>query len=630
MNPEHKLLKFIIVPLILAVFGVFVFWHFNQGKQWNEIGPFYIDDYQGDRTFSITNIQDYLNKNWNGSNLKYVVSMWHEGKTYFFNKQTDDDNQEINSQSIFRVASVSKVFTSIAILQLVEKGKLSLDDKVEKYVSYRKNFKEQPTVGQLLLHTAGFDNNNTSFFYHLRDEKPTMKDFLYRQELVQAIEPGIVFDYTNTAFDIAGYIIEKVSGQRFEDYCKENIFKQLGMDKTSFDEPESYVLGKDGKGEVVENYYVGGRASGGLLSTSEDMGRFLECMMRNGRLGKTQVFSPRLMDMIYEKKFEIDPLPLKKTPVFWIDSLGNRKCFGQMGKILGFSSHIVILPGEVAIFCTSANQNAGQQIGWSLLNTFFSGKTDDKSLSVVFYKDDQGSLKGVKENIENFSGRWINMFGWNRGNVAKLANVVAYNLDLEVKDGVLWINDVQMERVDDLTFRSDDWHVKFVRGEKGDVKYLQTGQDAHVRSSWYNDSKIVIPYLIVTFALFVLGALQFVFGLLMRFWGRVKPSKDESILWWSMFGVSLSHLCLATVLWFTLAKIDIYRLGFRTGTAWYALFSLPIIAMAGTFLVLVMLARAIKERKLGWLQIINALIFAVVQAVFAGFLAFWNFMGFRF
>ncbi|NTU61605.1 MAG: beta-lactamase family protein, partial [Caldiserica bacterium] len=458
----HKLLKFVIVPLIFILFGTFAYWHFNSDTQWNEAGRYYLDNYQGDRTFNVTNVQDYLNKNWGSDDLKYVVSMWYGGKSYHFSKQSGSDKEEVDSESLFRVASVSKVFTSIAMLQLVEKGKIKLDDPVEKYVPYKKNFKQQPTVGDLLLHTAGFDNNNTSFFYHRRIDKPTLKDFLFRQELVQAIEPRKVVDYTNTAFDIAGYIIEQVSGQRFEDYCQENIFLPLGMKRTSFDEPESYVSGMDSKGQVVENYYVGGRPSGGLVSTSKDMSLFMECLMQGGRIGKTQIFGPKLMSAIFEKQFEMDPnLPLKKTPVFWIDDFNGMKCYAQMGKILGFSSHLIIIPGKVAVFCATADQETGQQIGWLLLNTFFGKKVDSNDLSVIFSKTNPEDSQKMQDSLDAYTGRWINMFAWNRNNVEKIANAVAFNLNLTDEDGKLFIDDVEMEKVDDLTFRSDDWYVKF-------------------------------------------------------------------------------------------------------------------------------------------------------------------------
>jgi hypothetical protein len=631
MNPEHKLLKFVIVPMILVLFGAFVFWHFNSGTQWHNAGKYYyLDNYQGDRSLNVVNVQDFLDKTWDNEDLRYVVSMWHDDKNYFFNKQARNDQQEINSNSIFRMASISKVFTSIAMLQLVEKGKVSLDDPVEKYVSYKKNFVKQPTVGQLLLHTAGFDNNNTSFFYNRREEKPTLKDFLFRQELVQVIEPGIVVDYTNTSFDIAGYIIEQVSGQSFEVYCNENIFQPLGMVNTTFDEPESYIPGRDNNDETVENYFVGGRPSGGLVSTSADMSRFLECLMHNGKLGKKQVFSQKLMEMIFEKKLEFDPkLPLKKTPVFWIDKLDEKLCFGHMGKIIGFSAHILIIPGKVALFCVAADENTGQHIGWSLLNTFFSDKQNNDDLSVVFSKNNPEDLKGVKEAIDAFAGRWINMFAWNRLNAAKLANAVAYNLDLRVRDGKLLINDVEMERVDDLTFRSEDWYVKFVRGENGQLKYLQTGQDAHIKAPWYMDSVLIIPYLILSFGVFFLNVIQFLFGSLMRMWGREKSDLNVRLFRLSLFLMSLSNIVFGAIILIVIAIIDIYWLGFKPGFLVYALFALPMISALLLPLSIFLFVRSWKTGQMSLGSRINGLFVIFVQTVFVLFMYYWNLLGFK-
>lgn len=631
MNPEHKLLKFVILPLVLLLLAYFVYGYFNPKPQWYSIGPFDDYEYDGDKAIGITNFQAFLHKNWDSDDLRYVVSVWHKGKSYFFNKQVKDDKEEINFQSRFRVASVSKVFTSIAMLQLVEKGKVSLDDPVEKYVPYKKNFKDQPTVGDLLLHTAGFDNNNTSFFYSRRSQKPTLKDFLFRQELVQAIEPQKVVDYTNTAFDIAGYIIEKVSGQRFEDYCRENVFLPLGMESTSFDEPASFVEGRDSKGEVVENYYVGGRPSGGLVSTSKDMSRFMECLMQSGSLDGTQVFSPKLMGMIFEKRLDMDPnMSVRKTPVFWIDKFGDVKSYAQMGKILGFSSHLIIIPGEVALFCASADESSGQHIAWSLAKTFFVEKYKTASVEMTLDDDKDPKPETKLDKPWLYTGRWINMFAWNRNNVAKIANAVAYNLNLTTQDSKLCIDDVQMEKVDDLTFRNGDWYVKFVRGDDGEIKYLQTGQDAHVKASWYMDSRVIITYAFLTSGIFLLTLLQFVFGVLMRRWDKEKSTKPEQLFRWSVFCISMFNIGFASVFAVILLKTDIYRLGFKPGWIWYVIFSLPLLATLLTPISIYSLIKSWKSEAFKTSAKINAILFVTVQSGFVIFLAFWNLLGFNF
>ncbi len=458
-----------------------------------------------------------------------------------------------------------------------------------------------------------------------------MKDFLFRQELVQAIEPQKVVDYTNTAFDIAGYIIEQVSGQRFEDYCRENIFLPLGMKSTSFDEPASFVEGRDSKGEVVENYYVGGRPSGGLVSTSKDMSRFMECLMQSGSLDGTQVFSPKLMDMIFEKRLDMDPnMSIKKTPVFWMDKFGDVKSYAQMGKILGFSSHLIIIPGEVALFCASADESSGQHIAWSLAKTFFVEKYKTASVEMTLDDDKDPKPESKLDKPWLYTGRWINMFAWNRNNVAKIANAVAYNLNLTTQDGKLYIDDVQMEKVDDLTFRNGDWYVKFMRGEDGEIKYLQTGQDAHVKASWYMDSRVIITYAFLTFGIFLLTLLQFVFGVLMRRWGKEKSTKPEQLFRWSVFCISMFNIGFASVFAVILLKTDIYRLGFKPGWIWYVIFSLPLLATLLTPISIYSLIKSWKSEAFKTSAKINAILFIIAQSAFVIFLAFWNLLGFNF
>lgn len=145
-----------------------------------------------------------------------------------------DSQRMLNDSSVFELASVSKQFTATGILLLIDKGKLSLTD------SLRKFFPELPysniTIRHMLTHTSGLPD-----YFWLMIEKWDHKKIAYNQDVIELLAkeklppvfaPGTRWEYSNTAFVILATIIEKISGQSFKDYMRENIFQPLEMKYT--------------------------------------------------------------------------------------------------------------------------------------------------------------------------------------------------------------------------------------------------------------------------------------------------------------------------------------------------------------------------------------------------------------
>jgi len=200
----------------------------------------------------------------------------------------------------FRMASHSKLFTAIAIMQLREDGKLRLDDPVAKYLPW---FKAKPagdddgpiTIEQLLSHSSGLQREAgdhwTSFEFPTSDELRRL--YADRQA---AFAPSVRWKYSNLAYAVAGMIIEQVSGERWADYVDRNIFKPLGMLATSVDKnvPGLAVpYGRrmpDGSREVLPFVDARGMASAtGVTSNLEDMAKFVSAQFRRGPRGGAQI-----------------------------------------------------------------------------------------------------------------------------------------------------------------------------------------------------------------------------------------------------------------------------------------------------------------------------------------------------
>ena len=201
----------------------------------------------------------------------------------------------------FNLASMGKMFTGVAIMQLVEAGRLSLEDKVGKYLpDYpREEVRSGVTIHQLLTHTAGLGN----FLEQLgnaaaRERFKAVADYLplfVNQPLL--FPPGTGFAYSNSGFMILGLVIEAVTGQSYFDYVTERIFKRAGMSSADSYELDyvaprlatGYTRSKDRPGQWMNNMYVNvvkGGPAGGSYSTAADLLSFANALTKHELLSK--------------------------------------------------------------------------------------------------------------------------------------------------------------------------------------------------------------------------------------------------------------------------------------------------------------------------------------------------------
>jgi D-alanyl-D-alanine carboxypeptidase len=202
----------------------------------------------------------------------------------------------------FRMASNSKLFTAIAIMQLREEGKLGLDDPVVKYLPW---FKPKPageddgpiTIEQLLSHSSGLQREAGDHWvsYQFPTEDELQRLFAGRQA---AFPPSVRWKYSNLAYSIAGMVVEKVSGEKWADYVQQNIFNPLGMNDSSVDKIVTGLAvpyGRrmpDGTREVLPFVDSHGMAAAtGLTSNVEDMAKFMSAQFRRGSRGGAQIVS---------------------------------------------------------------------------------------------------------------------------------------------------------------------------------------------------------------------------------------------------------------------------------------------------------------------------------------------------
>lgn len=209
-----------------------------------------------------------------------------------------DTKRMVDKQTVFRMGSITKTFTSMAILSLVAEGKIKLLDELNKIapeIIFKNAWEATNPVRiiHLLEHTAGFDDVHFKAIYN-----PNSKDFsildavnVNSNSLISRWKPGERFSYSNPDYAILGYLIEKYSGKPWNEYIKEKLLLPLGMNQTNFDlritqngkYATAYKLENNINREIPFHAMYDG-ASGSLNSTSEDMAKFVQFFLNDWKI----------------------------------------------------------------------------------------------------------------------------------------------------------------------------------------------------------------------------------------------------------------------------------------------------------------------------------------------------------
>ena len=206
-----------------------------------------------------------------------------------------ENNVPTSSYSEFRTASIAKMFTAVAVMQLVERGLIDLDKPIDNYCPEFGRKKWPITTRQLLQHQSGVRS------YHLINDKEDSAELYstkHYNDVLESLEifkndsllfkPGTNFHYTSYGYVLLGCIIQKVSGVKYSEYMKKSIFEAAGMYHTFPDEPQEivanrsrgYYISKDGK--LHNSVYVdmsNKMAAGGFLTTSNDLILFTKALL---------------------------------------------------------------------------------------------------------------------------------------------------------------------------------------------------------------------------------------------------------------------------------------------------------------------------------------------------------------
>ena len=323
-------------------------------------------------------------------------------------------------RTLFRPGSVSKLVTWTAAMQLVEQGKLDLDADVNRYLDFRiPPLNGQPvTLRRMMTHTGGFEEAAKGLIGFDARKNPSLEAYLKRWTPHLIFSPGSTPAYSNWATALTGYVIQRVSGESFDDYVDHHVFGPLGMKNASFRQPLPAAIA----GQMATGYpqpgtakgfeYIAPAPAGALAASGTDMARFMIAHLQRGTLDGQQILRPETADMMHDSPLaKVDPYslipPLNRMELgFFETNINGREVIGHLGDTQAFHTSLHLFMKEGAGLYVSFN-SPGKAAAVQGLRTAVFEDFADRYFPNVAPADGRVDARTAAEHARMMAGRWI-------------------------------------------------------------------------------------------------------------------------------------------------------------------------------------------------------------------------------
>jgi len=266
-------------------------------------------------------------------------------------------------KTLFRIGSITKLFTWTSVMQLVEQGKLDLDADINTYLDFEipKTFGKPVTMRNLMTHRGGFQDTIKNLGAQ-NAGKADLGKYVRENVPAQIFEPGTTPSYSNYGTALAGYIVERISGMPFEAYVEANIYKPLGMAQSSLQQPLPKELEGDmsagyrlGSGEPVPFEIVNGHPAGSQSSSATDMAKFMLAFLNGGALGQARILKAETVAQMHNTVTTLDERQNGIALGFYEEAKGPLRTVGHGGDTIAFHSDLHLIPSQNFGFFVSYN-----------------------------------------------------------------------------------------------------------------------------------------------------------------------------------------------------------------------------------------------------------------------------------
>jgi len=476
--------------------------------------------------------------------------------------------------TLFRQGSVSKLFAWTAVMQLVEQGKLDLDADVNRYLDFAiaREFNRPITLRNLLTHTAGFEDISRGIYANgAADLRPLAEGIKRMPVPARIFAPGTRTAYSNYGAALAGYIVERVSGESFERYVEQHILAPLDMRSSTFRQPVPNAM----RGELAAGYralsnpvpepfaFVQAIPAGALSATVTDMARFLIAHIQLGGVGEHRILSPQTAQLMHAPQFR--PAPDRNAACFGFFEANRNgwRIIGHIGDVGTFHAGLFFVPetGYGIVVALNSSGERERKLGSDVVrNEIFERFFDRYLASRLTSEPTVASARADSERVAGY-------YGTTRRNDSSWRFMAAFDDADEVRalpDGTLEVSSrllpsgvpKRWREVGSLVYREvgGPAHLSFVPNPDGSIAYFISDDYPPVilfeRLGGLRGLGLLQPLLYTAFGLCLVASLAWCLTMIRR--RRLAPNEIAAGVrrWWIISRIAYSIQCLMLVGWF--------------------------------------------------------------------------------
>jgi CubicO group peptidase (beta-lactamase class C family) len=557
-----------------------------------------------------------------------------------------------SNKTIFWAASIAKIFSVIEVMKLYEQDLIHLEDDVNQYLvdfQIPEDYPQPVKFRHLLTHTDGFEARIIGDAARTPADLEDLHTVVENNLPSRIATPGQFLTYGNFGTNLAGVLIEDISGIPFAAFMDANIFQPLEMHRTTFEQvlpsewTDDLAIGygySDGIYEPKPFVYVNSLPQGGGRSTATDMAHFMIALLQGGRYGGARILDDDTVQLMFQQQFSAHPRIGGITYGLFEIYRNDQRLLIRDGDGWGFRSRMVLIPDQnLGFFVNYNNEDADilrEDLVDQFLDHYFPITTQESPAPRADFKERAGQFTGIYRPLQADESSFF-----------KIALLFAQQIRVtDGKDGTLLVAPVGMGdnygafdgesrwvENEPLLFQRVDGvgNLAFGKDESGKIEYLFSGQKYHGtyrKIAWYETPGLHFTLLIVSAFLFLITLILWpVRAWLKRRRGAVPPTWPRLALLsaWTVCALHLVFIAAIAVVMGNFVDV-IYGVPPLLSVA----LILPLLAVGLTIAQLVMTVQAWRERYgSAWGRIYYTLLTVIVLA-FTWWLNYWNLLGNRY
>jgi CubicO group peptidase (beta-lactamase class C family) len=439
-------------------------------------------------------------------------------------------------RTLFYIGSAGKLFTWTAVMQLVEQGKLDLDADVNGYLDFQipATYPAPIAMRHLLTHTAGFEEQLGALLAAPGEVLP-LRDFLIRAMPRRIYPPGEYSAYSNYGTALAGYVVQRVSGEPFEQYLTRHILMPLEMSHSAAVQPlPAGLMAETSKGyryrggtyEATDFEWISGSPAAPIRATAADMGRFMLAHLEGGSYGGGQILRPETARLMHEQQFTHDPRLAGMAYGFVVSHENGRAIIWHDGDSARFATFLALIPRErVGLFVSFNTPGVDPHGVWSaFLDRYYpaSGKTLPPPAA------------DFATRAREYGGTYVPTRAASR----TVQKIITWSGAVRIEprdDGTLRLGNETYAEIEPGLFEQVDGErrLTFATDGRGAVTALYWGPLAFLKVPWYASLEVQLPILLGCLLALLSGVVAWpVEALIRRRRGKPGPGRTARLARW--------------------------------------------------------------------------------------------------